>query len=276
MERAFSDNLPSPRGMQLSRRAWGRSVLLALMAHVVVAVIVVTVATLGFDAAGDFDSETIIRGALLPEARTEEHPVTRTEPVKFEGVQAIAFEPGVDQVRRAVALIADAAERPPDPDAIVQLSRKAEILEHISSPAEISNMAGVIAGVLGVEAAANESVGPAGAGAFDFDRALLTDSSRVEDGDRLRIVETLSDPDGREQELIWLRTVDPATGAYVYEQAIATAGKGPEFFETSADEFEDAEARNRPYAVINRYPLVGQLHRQAVLPILRKLSESDE
>ncbi len=245
----------------------------ALTAHAVIAVIVVGVSTSGFDGAGEFESAAIIRGALLPEAQKDGSPVARVDPVMFEDIQAVAFEPGVDHVRRAAALIVDAADRPPAPDAIERLSRKAEVLEQISSPAEVSKMAGVITGVLGIEDHASERIDPAGGGSFDFNHALLTGSIRVEDGDRVRIIETLKDSTGNIRELIWLRSFDPETDGLVYEQSMSGTGEGSRFFASSAGEFEDAEVRHLPFAVINRYPLVGQLHREAVLPILRKLSE---
>ncbi len=42
------------------------------------------------------------------------------------------------------------------------------------------------------------------------------------------------------------------------------------------ESFDMAVARQKPFAVINRFPLLKQIHREAVLPIMKKLATPRE
>ena len=102
----------------------------------------------------------------------------------------------------------------------------------------------------------------------------MTRSTREVEGDLVRIRETLTDPAGRSFIMIASRRTDPSTGEYTYETSNIEDGVTLTFPAT-AETFEQAEARHRPFELMERFPLVGQLHREAVVPILRMLAEPE-
>ena len=206
--------------------------------------------------------------AQAVDASVADSPV---EEVSTAGVAGLAIEPSGEYLRRAAQSLIAAAKTPAGPNAFRELERKARVIEQISSPAEISRISNAICAALGVRETAPPLPGASSAG-FDYDRCVLLSSERIERVDRVEIRETLRDPAGRTVVLSYIRMTDDQAGEVEFVQTIHVSDRPDEEFEISEEEFTDAESRQRPYEVINRFALVRQIHDQAVLPILEKLS----
>lgn len=274
MDASVFDDPIVPTPPAAGRPAWRRAILVAISIHVSVFACILHTAVGGLDAAPDFDLKPLVTGALRPAAWMQ--PLGEAESgFRPMPVTAAAYEPGDDVVRQAVQSVTDAAEGPAPDDAYQRLARKARILEEISSRQEVARMAARITAILGVDERPKPATTQPTGGVFDFDRSVLIASTRQEDGDVVRITETLSDPAGRTFVMVASRRLHPETGEFVYELTNIEAGES-HTFASSAESFEDAQARHRPFALIDRFPLMRQLHREAVIPILRRLSAPDD
>ncbi len=272
MDRSVFDDIvvpPAPRG---NRRAWRRAVAAAIGLHLSLFVSLFVASVGGMQDAGGVVIEPLVTGVLSPAVLVE----STTSGGSFEAevsVQTSDYEPADSVIRDAVAGLTTAGDRAAGDEAWAKLARKARVLEEISSPSEVSRMAGKITAILGVDKTPGATTRPA-AGAFDFDRSVMTSSTRAVEGDAVRIRETLTDAAGRSFIMIASRRVDPATGEYVYETSNIENGVTLTFPAT-AETFEEAKARHRPFELMERFPLVGRLHREAVVPILRMLAEPE-
>ncbi len=272
MDRSIFDDIVVPPAPCGNRRAWRRAAVAAVGLHLSLFVSLFVASVGGMQDAGGVVIEPLVEGALSREAIVESTIAADPSGVEFS-VQTAVYEPGDSVIRDAVAGLTAAGDRTAGDEAWAKLARKARVLEEISSPSEVSRMAGKITAILGVEKSPGATTRPA-AGAFDFDRSVMTRSTREVEGDAVRIRETLTDAAGRSFIMIASRRVDPATGEYVYETSNIENGITLTFPATVAT-FEEAEARHRPFELMERFPLVGQLHREAVLPILRMLAEPE-
>ncbi len=265
------------------RRIWTRSVMIAGLLHLSLAGYVMW----QFAGAPAYDamaSSNLLSGTIV-------HPV-ETPPVSLsQNVEAnddpgsalndtpsdttgVAVQPDDSYLRRAAQSILSAADRVAASDAFDELEHKARIIEQISSPEAVARIATGVREALGVrpiaQPAAAEPAGP-----FDYDRCVLVTSERHVSDACVEIRETLRDRAGRSNVLSYFRCVDPASGLTTYHQTETTA-RGMQEFGISEEEFADAQSRQRPYEIINRFSLVKQIHDQAVLPILDKLANEGD
>lgn len=259
-----------PGAKLIDRTAWNRAVFLAAMLHGAVGIALfsryvgplkgpVTIEPVAVvQSSGGLD----LREAAMPE---DESPDAAAG-------NALAVEPGSDYVAKAAQSILAARDRPAAPGALSDLEKKARLVEELSSPEEIARIAKGVRAALGVNAMAPES-GDSGARGFDVDHCVVASAERFEKPDSLEIRETLRDRAGRVMVIAYIRRMNSTTGEVEFVQVhIEDNGKRQEF-PIQPDEFADAEARQRPYQIINRFGLLKQIHDQAVLPLLDKFSE---
>lgn len=256
--------------LEASPRAWGRSFVLASLLHGAVAAWIlwrIGVAPSFVDLTprteplvqSEFvtDESSMIEASTLPEP--SESPVSDT-----------AIEPGFDFVRRAAESILAAARKPAGPTALTELERRASQLEQLSTPAEIERISASIRNALGVQAMAAPIHGNSTNQGFDFDRCVVTNSERIESPAGVEIRETLRDHDGRFVVIAYIRRMNALTGEFEYVQRELASKVPSAEFRITREEFEEAEARQRPYQIINRFSLLRQIHDEAVLPLLDK------
>ncbi len=275
-------------GLPAQRRVWGRSLVAATIIH----------AGLAFWILQQYAAVPSMAGGTLAAAITGEvelapEPSATPDSIDDESTPAAdspnspvdasdrqpgtAIEPDFAYLSRAAQSLLTAAADPLEPGALDELARRAQVLEQISSPEEVSRITSQLRTALNATFEPAAGAPPVNDGRpFDYDRSLLTDSRKIESPNELEIRETLTDPVGRVVIIGYIRRVDPATGKVTYLQT-QTESDGKHFeFPIPADEFEDAVARNRPYQVINQFSLVKQIHDQAVLPILQKLADESK
>jgi len=183
------------------------------------------------------------------------------------------LEPDPETIRQAAAALASAPAGPPSEELYDHLLRDAERLERISSPEAVVRMAEAIRQALNAPDLRQPTTLPADGEPFDFDRSVLTEVQRVATGGTVEIQETLRDPVGRMLTVVTRRRPAEDSGEDIYEQTLLEPGQPPSTHRITAEDFAEAEARYRPFEVINRFPLVKLLHQEAVLPLLRKISE---
>lgn len=265
------------------RRVWRRSVFLAAFLHLAVgALVLFQFGAPDFDAAisTPFPVNTLeitespeTPGADLPHDSGADATVNSASPGDT------AVEPGFDYVRRAADAIRESATRTAGPDALADLERKARLIEEISTPAEIAKITSHVRAALGANALTADEApqSPAhGSRRFDFDRCIVVNAERFERAGEVEIRETLRDRSGNVIHLSYIRRTDPKTGAVTCFQTQQPAEVDPPIIvEISVEEFVEAEARQRPYDVINRFGLLQQIHRQAVLPLIDKFAEEE-
>lgn len=261
------------------RRVWARSVMIAGLLHLSIAGYVMW----QFAGAPAYDalaSSNLLSGTIVqpvetpPVSLSENHEATDDPGASLNdapaGPMGVAVQPDDAYLRRAARSILSAVDRTAASDAFEELEHKAKIIEQISSPEAVARITAGVRDALGArpiaQPAAEEPAGP-----FDYDRCILVTSERHVSGACVEIRETLRDRAGRTIVLSYFRCVDPASGNAAFHQTETTA-RGVQEFGISEEEFADAESRQRPYEIINRFSLVKQIHDQAVLPILDKLA----
>jgi|GEM_PF-1903238 len=153
---------------------------------------------------------------------------------------------------------------------------KAELLERISNAGEIQKMADHLRSTLGAELegidAANEDAPP-----VDWNNALPISAKRVEADDVLEVHEVYADPAGG--RTVMIHTRKQHNDAVEYTTGFIERGIRGEPVESTKEEFEAALARIEPIEMMQEYPLLRELHRAAILPILHKMVaqyEADE
>lgn len=284
------------RPVDPASRAWGRSLLAAIALHLALAAGLLWWVGLGLPVTGSMHLDPVAqatftpdepRGAVLgpqpgagraglePNGHTP--PTERPEDADVESrlVSVAAAEPDGEMIRSLLENITEAASQPADPQARDELLRKAAVLQQISSPEEVDRMAAAIREAFGIKPFPMAPV-PAGPGrAIDLDRFVLSDVSREEDGSTIRIREILVDATGTELILETSRTSKPGTSEVTYEQRLHEPGTPAVAVSASQEEFDAALARYQPFEIINRFPLVKQLHRQAVVPLMGKLAAKE-
>jgi len=229
--------------------------------------------------------EPLVRGMLVDAEpiRTQHasggriHSGSPDSPTADSAIQAdvTTYEPDAGLVGTLAGDILTGMRQTLGPDALDKLADKSRTLERISSPEEVSRMAAAIARTFGARTATQSPTTAPADGRFDFDAALLTNVSRTEVGGVTRITQHLSDSAGRTAQVVTSRHTDAATGDARYELCLVEPGRRSAPFRVGVEEFAEAEASYRPFAVLERFPLVQQLHREAVVPILGKLIEDD-
>lgn len=258
---------------------WRRSVCLALAIHTGISLAMLHYAGLGIQDVTVSALEPVVRGDLV-EFEADVGP-----PLQDDSLNETADEPGAAQVaiEPSMAIIRDVAsslladrDKEQAPDALEELVRKAKLLEQISSPQAVSSMSEKIRQALGTRDEVTSRPAADEPRAVDIDKCQLVDVVRVESVGVVEIRETLTDPDGHSMMMVTIRRTDSATGGTLYEQVLIEPGRAPQTVPADEEAFESALARYRPFKLIHRFPLIRQLHRQAVLPILDKLTNEPD
>ncbi len=281
---------------RLAENAWGRAFVLALLIHVgfLGSALSTTLpfslstprppveqlirGTLVFENEADQPEHVAVEvpqaparvGDALRDAASIDADISRPSARDLEGH---ALEPDPETIRQAVGALASAPAGPPSEELYDHLLRDAERLERISNPVAVARMAKAIRQVLNAPALNQATTLPADGEPFDFDRSVLTEVQRITGAGTVEIHETLRDPGGRMLTVITRHRPAEDSGQDIYEQTLLESGQPPSTHRITSEDFEEAEARYRPFEVINRFPLVKLLHQEAVLPLLRKMSE---
>jgi hypothetical protein len=255
------------RGMP-GRRAWRRSLLISVTIHSAIIFLVLgSIATFSTEGPSAIEVEPLVRGALA-KVPTEATPLP--EPVGQWDTETTEVEPDASVVARAAEVLHGPRAASHGPDTYEELTRKSAILERISNSTEVSRMAAEITRAFGVRPWGVPTSAPAGNRPFDFDRGLLTDVVRSESDGVITYCETFTEPDGTTARIITRRCGAP-NGPWTYEQTLIEPGRPEISLRIDEEMYADVVARARPFEIINSHPLVKQLHREAVLPILEKL-----
>jgi len=258
---------------------WRRSVCLAMMLHTGISLAMLHYAGFGLGDVSVNALEPIVHGDLVEFEAGLNVPIQGAqpdEPTVAAGQTRIAIEPSMALIREVTSSMLEDREKDAGPDAIEELVRKAMLLERISSPRAVSSISEKIRRALGTRDEIASQPATLGPVAVDIDTCQLIDVVRVESEGVVEIRETLTDPAGFSIIVVSLRRTDPATGEAVYEQMLIEPGQEPARLTSDKESFEAALSRYRPFRLMHRFPLIKQLHRQAVLPILDKLtSERD-
>lgn len=204
------------------------------------------------------------------DGRSLDTPIGETAPI----AATLVVEPANDIVDGLASDVLKAAHQPPPPDALAELARKAELLQRVSSPEEVRRISRQVRRALGAPPpiAPRE---PAAGGHFDYDNCFLVDAVRLERPGEIEIRETLTDPAGRTITICNLRRDDGASGALRYERILIEPNSPPLRTASDRETFEEALARQRPFEVINRFPLLRQIYDEAVLPIMDMLAREE-
>ena len=187
----------------------------------------------------------------------------------------VSVEPDAGAIRAAVSTLVNYRDVQAGPDPLAHVMQNAQLLERISSPEEVARMAEQLRSAMGVEAthvAAPSATTPA----VDWDHALPSTAERIETEGRVEIHEMFVDRAGGATTMVHTRTIDPATGAFVYTVYLIESGVPHPQVICTQEDFEAAAERARPFEVINQFPLLRELHRSAIIPILEKLAPEAE
>lgn len=259
-----------PGAKLIDRTAWNRAVFLAAMLHGAVGI------ALFSRFVGPLKDPIAIEPVAVVQSsgglNLEEAAPAEDEPQDLASGNAVAVEPGSDYVAKAAQAILSAKDRPVAPGALSDLEKKARLVEELSSPEEISRIAEGVRAALGVKSMAPESGGSPSRG-FDVDHCVVASAERFEQPDSLEIRETLRDRAGRVMVIAYIRRMNSTTGGVEFVQVHIEGDGERQEFAILPEEFAEAEARQRPYQIINRFGLLKQIHDQAVLPLLDKFSE---
>ncbi len=258
---------------------WRRSVCLAMVMHTGISLAMLHYAGLGLGDVSVGALEPIVRADLVEfEAglNVPIHGARPNESTDATGQTRVAIEPSMALIREVTSFMLEEREKEAGPDAMEELVRKAKLLERISSPQAVSSISVKIRHVLGTRDEITSQPATDGPVAVDIATCQLIDVVRVESEGVVEIRETLTDRAGFSLIVVSVRRTDPATGEAAYEEILIEPGQEPVRLPSDKEAFEAALARYRPFRLIHRFPLIKQLHRQAVLPILDKLtSERD-
>jgi len=258
---------------------WRRSVCLALVMHTGISLAMLHYAGLGINDVTVSALEPVVRGDLVEFEADIGLPLQDTQAedaAAAAGQTRVAIEPSMAIIRDVASSMLEDRDEQPAPDALETLAHKAKLLERISSPQAIAAMAERIRQALGTRGEITSRPADDRPVVVDIDRCQLVDVARVESDGAVEIRETLTDLAGHSVIVVALRRTDPTTGKLTYEQILIEPGRSPQTVRSDKEAFEAALARYRPFKLIHRFPLLKQLHRQAVLPILDKLTHEPD
>lgn len=265
-----------PSALDRQRRAWRRSFLLALSIHAGIGAWLLSHAVPEPPTDDWARIEPMLRAGIAEETDKSSIPPGAAAP--GDGLSATdAAEPMEVDIRGGMEqAIAAAADSLASGDALNRLSEQARMLEQVSNPQEVARMAGRISEAMGLKAWPEGATSrPASQVAFDFDRAMLLDITREERGDTVTIRQVLGTRDGARAIIESSRRMTD-TGPKFEQRLIesdSSSATAVPALPLDAEDFAAAEARAKPYELIRQYPLVQQLHRSAVLPLMEKLAD---
>ena len=265
-----------PSALDAQRRAWRRSFFLALSIHIGIGAWLLSHVVPEPPMDDWARIEPMLRAGIAEEIDKSSKPVGEVSQGDTPA-PADAGEPIEVDIRGGIErAIAAAAESFVSGDAINRLSEQAKVLEQVSNSQEVAKMTSRISEAMGLKAWPDGATSrPVIAGEFDFDKALLLDITREERGDTVTIRQVLGTRDGA-RAIIESRRRMTEKGLK-FEQRLIESPSSKEddsiILPIDAEEFAAVEARQKPYELIRQYPLVQQLHKTAVLPLIEKLSE---
>lgn len=265
-----------PSALDAQRRAWRRSFFLALSIHIGIGAWLLSHVVPEPPMDDWARIEPMLRAGIAEEIDKSSKSVGDVSQGE-SAAPADAGEPIEVDIRGGIErAIAAAAESFVSGDAINRLSEQAKVLEQVSNSQEVAKMTSRISEAMGLKAWPDGATSrPVIAGEFDFDKALLLDITREERGDTVTIRQVLGTRDGA-RAIIESRRRMTETGLK-FEQRLIESPSSKEddsiILPIDAEEFAAVEARQKPYELIRQYPLVQQLHKTAVLPLIEKLSE---
>ncbi len=263
-----------PSALDSQRRAWRRSFFIALSIHISIG------AWLLSHVVPEPPMDDLARVAPMLRAGIAEEMTKPSQPdnlvAQGDHAAADAGDPTEVDIRGGLErAIASAAESLVSGDAINRLSEQAKVLEQVSNPQEVAKMTSRISEAMGLKAWPDGATSrPVAAGPFDFDKALLLDITREERGDTVTIRQVLGTRDGA-RAIIESSRRNTKTGPKFEQRLLepnATRQNDPVILMMDAEDFAAVEARQKPYELMRHYPLVQQLHKSAVLPLIEKLA----
>ncbi|MCA9254416.1 MAG: hypothetical protein KDA33_02210 [Phycisphaerales bacterium] len=196
-------------------------------------------------------------------------------PTANVGAVTTSSEPGDSVILSVASRILnykDAAADGPDP--LESVRQNAALLERISSAGEVDRMADRLRQAMGASDIRIREP-DADTPAVDWDVAVQSGGRRVEIDDRIEIHETFVDDKGGASTMIHTRKPAGETGEFVYTVSLVEAGHRDPPSQCTKDEFDLAVDRIAPFEVINQFPLLGELHRSAIVPIMQRMSKDE-
>ncbi|MCB9852989.1 MAG: hypothetical protein H6819_07830 [Phycisphaerales bacterium] len=190
------------------------------------------------------------------------------------GAVMTAVEPGESVIDAVVAKIRNYRDAETGPDPLETIRRNAALLEQISNAGEVDRMAGRLRDAMGATSVPFREPN-ADTPAVDWNAAVQAGGKRVVDGDRVEIHETFIDDKGGASTMIHARTPIAATGDFAYTVALVEAGRHAPPNKCTQEEFELAAERIAPFEVIDQFPLLRELHRSAIVPIMQKMTQDE-
>jgi hypothetical protein len=185
---------------------------------------------------------------------------------------ATAIEPGAGVIESIAERIRHYDKTAQGPDPLETVRRNAALLERISNPAEVDRMASKLRDAMG--AAPTEIESPtAETPAVDWNDAVQSGGRRIDVGDRIEIHETFVDTKGGAATMIHAKAPKPNSDEFVYTIAMIEKGRRDPPSACEKQDFETALQRIRPFEVIEQFPLLRELHRSAIVPIMQKMSQ---
>lgn len=186
-----------------------------------------------------------------------------------------SVEPDRGIVQSVAAQLVNYRDADVGPDPLATVRDKARLLEQISSPAEIERMAESLRGAMGVDAqpvaAPTAETAP-----VDWADAVQSTAERIERDGVVEIHETFVDHRGGASTMVHVRTATGEADVYAYSMYLIERGKRLAESRCTAEDFNTAAERARPFDVINQFPLLRELHRSAIVPIMNKLARDEE
>jgi len=267
--------IPSP--LQMQRRAWRRSFLLALSIHVGIGAWLIS-HVVPEPPMDDWNRiEPMLRAGIADEIDRSKNVGPAAAQLESVVAASDAGEPTEVDIRGGLErAMAAAAESFVSGNAMNRLLEQAQVLEQVSNPQEVAKMAGRISEAMGLKAWPDRATSrPSSEGTFNFDKALLLDITREERGGTVTIRQVLGTRDGARAIIESTKRITNKGPAFEQRLIESTAHRDadPTVIPIDAEEFAAVEARQKPYDLIRQYPLVQQLHQSAVLPLMEKLAD---
>lgn len=224
------------------------------------------------------DAPPIARSELVDEdivreltARIDKYPMP---PQVAEAGATTSIEPGASVIASVAERILNYADNDAGPDPLETVRRNARLLEQISNAKEVDRMADRLRGAMGASSVKIRQP-DAGTPPVNWDHAVQSDGKRIEDGDRIEIHESFVDDRGGATTMIHARAPGNTPDSFAYTVSFIETGKRTAPSRCTKADFDDAASRIRAFEVIDQYPLLQELHRSAIVPIIQKLSQND-
>lgn len=253
-----------------TKRARRWSLVLAVMLHSLVLGAALQLWSRGLQNVALQAAEPMLSGELVSIESLP--PVEIDDPIPPTSRDQLAFEPSAELVQSVAARILNEAHHR-DGHSLSDVREKAELLDRISNADEIKKMADHLRSAIGTDLDGIDDTSE-DAPPVDWNRALPVSAKRVEADGSFEVHEVFADPDGGRSVMIHARITD---GDHVkFTTCFIERGQRSAPVQSTKAEFELALARIEPLEMMQDYPLLQELHRSAILPILHKLAAEQE